>query len=220
MQLSKIGSKICRPIARKVDGSGASGGGGGGGTQTFAVSASADDGYVFKATQSTSTPTSGWGSPSNSGSTVLIGAQEDYDNWPNIYSHYLGYFRFQNITVAQGATIQSAFFKPYQSSSTTRTLSVKGVDKDNAGAPTSGSDLDDLTTASITDFTSGTGSGQKTSPDIKTIIQEIVDRAGWSSGNALMIAVYIPLTGLSTMWNAKSYDYSSGSEAAELIIET
>ena len=222
MQLSKIGSKICRPIAGKVDGSGASGGGGGGGTQTFTVSASADDGYVFLANQSTSTPTSGWGSPSNSGSNVYIGAVEDYDNWPNIYSHYLGYFRFQNITVAQGATILSAYLKPYKSGYPDRTASMKGISQDNVSAPTAGSDLaaSNFTTAGITNFVTGTGFGQITSPDIKDIVQEIVDRAGWASGNAMMLAVYAPLTGLSTSWTARSFDYSSGSEAAELIIET
>ena len=188
-------------------------------TTTFTVAASADDGFVSVATSSSTIPTSGWGSPSNSGASMVIGGQEDYSYWPNIYTHYLGYFRFQNITVAQGATISSAYLKPYQSSSSSKTLTVKGLDKDNASAPSGGSELasSNFTSAGITDFASGTGAGQKTSPDIKTIIQEIVNRAGWSSGNAMMLAVYT--TSWSGIWNARSYDYSSASEAAQLVIE-
>ena len=188
-------------------------------TTTFTVAASADDGYVYKATSSASTPTSGWGTPSNSGSSLIAGVQEDWDNWPNYVDHFLGYFRFQNVTIAQGATISSAYLKPYQSSYTGRTLSVKGFDKDNVSAPTAGSDLaaSNFTPAGITNFATSTGSGQKTSPDIKTIIQEIVNRSGWSSGNAMMLAVYT--TSFSGIWNPRPYDYSSASEAAQLVIE-
>ena len=191
-------------------------------TTTFTVSASADDGYVYKATSSASTPTSGWGTPSNSGNSLIIGVQEDWDNWPNFADHFLGYFRFQNVTVAQGATISSAYLKPYQNSYTGRTLSVKGFDKDNVSAPTAGSDLaaSNFTSAGITNFATGTGEGQKTSPDIKDIIQEIVDRSGWSSGNSMMFALWIAVSSVSTnILNLRSYDYSSGSEACELVIE-
>tara|TARA_Y100000817_G_scaffold272479_1_gene231681 strand:+ start:150 stop:854 length:705 start_codon:yes stop_codon:yes gene_type:complete len=209
---------------RAVDGGGGGGGGGGGsGTQTFAVSASADDGHAMKSTSGASTPTSGWGTPSNSGNSLIIGVQEDWDNWPTYVDHFLGYFRFQNVTVAQGATISSAYLKPYQSSYTSRTLSVKGFAKDNVSAPTAGSDLaaSNFTTAGITNFASGTGSGQKTSPDIKDIVQEIVDRAGWSSGNSMMFALWIAVSyPATTILNLSSYDYSSGSAACELEITT
>ena len=154
---------------------------------------------------------------------MLIGAQEDYDNWPNIYSHYIGFFRFQNITVAQGATISSAYLKPYKSGYPDRTASMKGISQDNVSAPTAGSDLaaSSFTTAGITNVVTGTGSGQITSPDIKDIVQEIVDRAGWSSGNSMMFALWIQLASSNTiLLNLRSFDYSSASEAAELIIET
>tara|TARA_B100000214_G_scaffold368428_1_gene339960 strand:+ start:4185 stop:4871 length:687 start_codon:yes stop_codon:yes gene_type:complete len=191
-------------------------------TTTFTVSASADDGRAMKSTSSASTPTSGWLTPTNTGSSVTFGVQEDWDNWPNYVDHFIGYLRFQNITIEQGATISSAYLKPYQSSYASRTLSVKGFDKDNVSAPTAGSDLaaSNFTTAGITNFATGTGSGQKTSPDIKDIVQEIVDRAGWSSGNSMMLALWIEVSYPSTtLINLRSYDYSSGSEAAELVIE-
>lgn len=191
-------------------------------TTTFTVSASADDGHVSKSTSSASIPTSGWGSPSTSGSNLTIGAQEDYDNWPNYAKHYLGFFRFQNITIAQGATIASAYFKPYQSSYASTPLVIHGIDKDNASAPSAGSELaaSNFTSANV-NFTPSVGSAQKTSPDIKTIIQEIVNRSGWSSGNAMMLAVVTQTASYAGQysWNASSYDYSSASQAAQLVIE-
>ncbi len=204
-------------------GDGGGGGGGGGGTSTFTVSASADDGYVQKNTQDTATPTSGWGSPSNSSSNIVVGVQEDYDNYPNIYSHFLGYFRFQNVTVAQGATISSAFLKPYIGGGSAKTWALKGFDKDNVSAPTSGGDLaaSNLTTAGITNFVISTGESEKTSPDIKAVIQEIVDRSGWSSGNSMMFAVWLNnYTSGTQIRNPKSYDFSSGSKACKLEITT
>ena len=191
-------------------------------TTTFTVSASADDGRVMKSTSSVSTPTSGWSSLNNSAERVTFGVQEDYDNWPNYIDHFLGYIRFQNVTVPQGATIASAYLKPYQSGYPSRTVSVKGFDKDNVSAPTSGSDLaaSNFTTAGITNFVTGTGDGQKTSPDIKTIVQEIVNRSGWSSGNSMMFALWIELSSSNTiLLSLRSYDYSSASKAAQLVIE-
>ena len=190
-------------------------------TTTFTVAASADDGYVSRATSSSSIPTSGWGSPSNSGSSVIVGSQ-DNESWPNYFSHYLGYFRFQNITIAQGATIASAYFKPYKSSYPSVPLVINGIDADNASAPSAGSDLasSNFTSANVS-WSSSVGFGQQTSSDIKTIIQEIVNRSGWSSGNAMMLAVVTSTFSYAGQYNrnGSSYDYSSASEAAQLVIE-
>ena len=177
----------------------------------------------MKSTSSVSTPTSGWGTLYNSGSNVNVGLQEDWDAWPNYIDHFLGYFRFQNVTVPQGATISSAYLKPYKNGYPNRTVSVKGFDKDNVSAPTAGSDLaaSNFTTAGITNWVTGTGFGQITSTDIKDIVQEIVDRAGWSSGNSMMFAVWIAVSyPATTLLNLRSYDYSSGSEACDLEITT
>lgn len=190
-------------------------------TTTFTVAASADDGRVSKATSSATIPTSGWGSPSNSGSSVTVGSQ-DNDSWPNYFSHYLGYFRFQNITIPQGATISSAYFKPYKSGYPSVPLVLHGINADNAAAPTAGSDLaaSNFTSDNVS-WTSSVGFGQQTSSDIKDIVQEIVDRSGWSSGNAIMLAIVTSTFSYAGQyrWNARTYDYSSGSEAAELVVE-
>lgn len=190
-------------------------------TTTFTVSASADDGQVTKATSSSTIPTSGWGSPSNSSSSVRVGSQ-DNESWPNYFTHYLGYFRFQNITISQGATISSAYFKPYKSSYASAPLVLHGIGADNVSAPSAGSELaaSNFTSANV-NWTASVGSGQQTSSDIKTILQEIVDRSGWSSGNALMLAIVTSTFSYAGQyaWTGRSYDYSSASEAAELVIE-
>ena len=218
MQLSKIGSKICRPIARKVDGSTASGGSGG--TTTYTISAGSDDGYFFK-NQSGSSAATTYSSMTNSGENVTVGILFDGDDFS--FDHYQGFFRFQNIAVAQGATIKSAYLKPYFSSGTERTFKLYGYDEDNVSAPSAGSDGNhtNFTTAGISDFVISSTGGQKTSPDIKTIVQEIVDRAGWSSGNAMMFGMYFQSGVMYANRNRsfRGYEYSSASEAAELVIE-
>ena len=190
-------------------------------TTTFTVSASADDGYVSKDTSSSTIPTSGWGSPSNTSNNVFVGSQ-DNESGLNYFTHYLGFFRFQNITIGQGATISSAYFKPYKSSYLSVPLVIHGIDADNAAAPTAGSDLasSNFTSANIS-WTDSVGFGQQTSSDIKDIIQEIVDRSGWSSGNAMMLAIVTSTFSYAGQyfWNARQYDYSSASEAAQLVIE-
>ena len=190
-------------------------------TTTFTVAASADDGYVQRDTSSSTIPTSGWGSPSNTQSNIIVGSA-DNESWPNYFTHYLGFFRFQNITIGQGATISSAYFKPYKSSYKSTPLVIHGIDADNAAAPSAGSELagSNFTSANVS-WTSSVGFGQQTSSDIKTIIQEIVNRSGWSSGNAMMLAIVTSTFSYAGQygWNARSYDYSSASEAAELVIE-
>ena len=217
MQLSKIGSKICRPIASKIDGSGASGGGG---TTTYTISAGSDDGYFFK-NQSGSSAATSYSSVTNSTQNPIVGILFDGDDFS--FDHYQGFFRFQNIAVPQGQTIKSAYLKPYFASGTERTFKLYGYYKDNVSAPSSGSDGNhtNFTTAGISDFVISSTGGQKTSPDIKTIVQEIVDRAGWSSGNAMMFGMYFQsgVMYANRFRTFRGYEYSSASEAAELVIE-
>ena len=117
---------------------------------------------------------------------------EDFD-----YDFYKGYFRFNNVNVSQGATISSAYFKPYfKNKWGTFTLRIAAYDDDDALQPSlafhGGHSFD---TTAYVDYSSSSISAssgdQITSPDIKTVIQEIVDRAGWTSGSDLMIMTYV-----------------------------
>jgi hypothetical protein len=105
--------------------------------------------------------------------------------------------RFTNVPIAQGATIKSAklWFHPNDNNSVNEQCNgiVSGVDEDSPAAPTSESQCNalTLTTASVAwsavpPWAANTWYG---SPDIKAIIQEIVDREGWASGNALIVVI-------------------------------
>ncbi|MFQ6070598.1 MAG: right-handed parallel beta-helix repeat-containing protein, partial [Candidatus Aminicenantales bacterium] len=125
--------------------------------------------------------------------------------------------RFQNVTIPQGATITNAYiqFTVDETDSVTTDLTIYGEDTDNASTfGTASGDISSRTktTAYVSwnnipawNTVGEAGSDQQT-PDISSIIQEIIDRAGWLSGNSL--AVIIEGSGERT---AESYNGSSSS---------
>lgn len=113
---------------------------------------------------------------------------------------YSGAVRFTGVTIANAATINSASFSmransTYSASPNVIQLIVCCQAADNAGAlATSGStDLDGATRPGTTAdsswvVTSVTG-GTRYSVDITTAVQEVVNRAGWASGNAIVVLI-------------------------------
>ena len=105
-----------------------------------------------------------------------------------------------------------------------QTLTVKGNDVDDATAPTTVLQYRalDLTDAGV-DWTVGSMSGgtQYTSPNIASVISEIVGRAGWVENNNLQLLLKAPTTGTSSsdsfMIQFRSRNYSSA-QAPELVI--
>jgi len=58
------------------------------------------------------------------------------------------------------------------------------------------------------------------SPEIKAVLQKIIDRPGWASGNALMVLLRdIKYSTYGTTRRACSIDYSSGTYKPELHVE-
>jgi hypothetical protein len=105
-----------------------------------------------------------------------------------------GGFRFQNVTIPQGSTINSADFQYY----------IEDVDHDDvnhviycedadtsAQFSASSSDISGRaqTTASVHEVQLAAGAGWRSAPDISALIQEVVDRPSWASGNALSVLV-------------------------------
>jgi len=121
--------------------------------------------------------------------------------------------RFLNIPLNQGDTINEAYliFPDSNFSQTTVNSLIKGEDTDNAATFSTLGNYDgrDRTTASVewNNIPSWGGGGERTSPDIKTVIQEIVDRPGWASGQAMVI-FWDDHDGNSTL---KSYNIRLGS---------
>ena len=184
-------------------------------TTTYTIAAGADDGKARRNTSSSSNSTYNAGF-SNSNAKEYIGVQDDEGNT----DYFAGYFRFNNIVAEQGATIQSAYFKinkrGFSGNSADYDFYVAAYDADNQAAPTTASHLNhsNYTTAQIA-WGSNTDTGNGTirsaangtvlsSPDIKTAIQEVVDRSGWSSGNSIVIAFY-PKTNVSGGYNQMVY---------------
>ena len=135
--------------------------------------------------------------------------------------------RFNSVNVPQGTTITNAYIQFTADSSpgdaTAITLTVNGEDTDNSATFDSGTtnDISDrtTTTASVSwspsQWSAGSSGSAEQTSDIKTVIQEIVDRSGWSSGNSL--SIIISEGSGSGLRRAESYDGAANSEP-ELFI--
>ncbi len=105
------------------------------------------------------------------------------------------FLRYQNVSIPQGATITNAtltFTARATNSSALPSFRIFLNDVDNAVAPTSMAQYVALvrTSAFVNSVLSPwTVDMTYVSSDVSTVIQEVIDRPGWSSGNALMVLV-------------------------------
>jgi len=133
------------------------------------------------------------------------------------------FYRFP-LSIAHGSTINSAAltftaFDNYTNSGVNTT--IKAIADDNAAAPTTYSDAESAsrTTASVTwnAISNWSGSSTYASPDISAVVQEIIDRTGWSSGN--YIVLYWEDNGSTSSQYRRAIDYNASvSQAAKLDI--
>ncbi len=96
--------------------------------------------------------------------------------------------RFTGITVPKAAEIVDARLTLYASGGSNGTITVRGIATDDQAAFTTTSKLSNMTlgASSVAWAPGGWTSGSTyESVNLKTVIQEIVNRAGWASGNAL-----------------------------------
>jgi PKD repeat protein/RNA polymerase subunit RPABC4/transcription elongation factor Spt4 len=113
------------------------------------------------------------------------------------YSTCYDWFRFQGVNVPQGAIIESAvlYVRAFaDSGSTTINYRIQGFDEDNAAASTGKTDwLDRPKTSASVDVVLGAfvKDSLYSYYGLESIVQEIVDRAGWVSGNALVICASV-----------------------------
>ena len=139
------------------------------------VAASADDAYQVNTTSS------------------IIGTAHTSD----ATNEWFG-FRWQGVTIAQGSTITEAILSVNINSGTLDDPdhTFYGEAADNAAEFTAdASNISDRprTTATVVwqSLDLGvTGGDFAAVPDVKTLVQEIIDRAGWASGNALVIVCH------------------------------
>lgn len=99
--------------------------------------------------------------------------------------------RVTGATVPNAATISSAIatLKRYTGDTGTIDYKVDCYAEDNATAPTSGADAAGRThtTANTTGSVSGGSAEADWAVDITSAVQEVVNRAGWASGNAIVV---------------------------------
>lgn len=119
--------------------------------------------------------------------------------------HKMSGLRFTNIAIPQNSTITSAViqFRSDEAGSAPVTLTISGQAADNP-APFVGTKFD-LSARARTSLTvpwaaapwpvvNQAGPDQRT-PDLSPIVQQLVGRAGWSSGNAMVFFITGPPTG-------------------------
>jgi len=126
--------------------------------------------------------------------------------------------RFQNITIPQGSTITNAYveFTSEDNDSPTINLTFTGQAIDDAPTFTTTSfNISNRTTtsASVTwnNVPAWTNNVTYQTPDLSTIIQEIVNRPGWASGNGLVIMV------TASAIERDAYSYNGSSTKAPLL---
>ena len=128
--------------------------------------------------------------------------------------------RFLDVEIPENATIQSAYieFEVDETSSDTASLSISGQAADNPGTFTS--DNYNISTRSKTTSSVvwspdawDTEDEKHQTPDLSSVVQEIVDRGGWTSGNAMAF-----LIGGSGTRTAEAVD-GEPDEAPLLVIE-
>lgn len=104
---------------------------------------------------------------------------------------YVG-MRFLNVTIAAGSTVSAATVDVYVPNLTydDPDVDIYGEDADDAAAfTTAANNISSRTptTATVAWTATGISSGWKTTPDIASVVQEIVSRGGWVSGNDMAI---------------------------------
>jgi VCBS repeat-containing protein len=121
--------------------------------------------------------------------------------------------RFNGISIPKGSTIDSAYiqFTVDENQSESTALSIQGQNADQAATFTTATNNVSSRARTVAAVswnprswtTVGTAGADQQTPNIASVIQEIVNRPGWSSGNSL--GIIITGTGHRT---ARAYDYN------------
>lgn len=150
-----------------------------------------------------------------------ISGDGNHDNWVGVSSFVMTGWVFPMVGIPHGATILDAHIRTYgfgnAGSATTR---IYGFAQDFApvfAADGSNKPSTRPTTAAYVDWPkTWTFAWQWIeTPNFANVVQEIVNRPGWTAGNALGIRVNIP-SGTGTNWC--SVDYAAGSERTTLYV--
>ncbi len=176
-----------------------------GGTVDIQIAASGDDGHSFSGGAFTSTF-----------SNTIVGdggASGTVDS----------FHRFTNVEIPQGATITAAHITVVGRVSPESNVktNIYLEDADDAVAPTTQAEhAADVRTSAFTawDDVEPAQDVETDSPDIASVLQEIIDRDGWSSGQSLMILWDDDGSGANVNHDVHSYDGDT-TKAVKLHVE-
>ena len=129
------------------------------------------------------------------------------------------FFRFLNVTVPQGATIDSATLTLNITDVTgAPDTTLYGVDVDDAAAFADPGNLPSAATRTTASADPDPASAGTKVITITTIVQEIVDRGGWASGNAMAFVVADNAGSGDNTWSVEDYEDEEGTAKATLDI--
>lgn len=133
--------------------------------------------------------------------------------------------RWQSVDIAQGSSILSARLSMYLlTSASTILANVRGIDADNVSTWAAGNrpSQNAKTTATVTannaDWNNW-GSGEWINLDITEIVQEIIDRSGWTANNALAVVIEDAGSAIANYVSIATYERSGNLHGAKLDIE-
>ena len=133
--------------------------------------------------------------------------------------------RWQAVNIPQAATINSATLSAYLTTDVgTLSANIRGMDEDDTATWSSGSRPSQRTktTATITANEVNWGNwgvGNWVTIDIASVVQEIINRAGWGANNDLAVVIEDTAGTGENKINIRTYDYSGNLHGAKLDID-
>lgn len=126
---------------------------------------------------------------------------------------FAGGVRFRSVGVPQGATINSATIT-FQIDNVTGTpnTTIYGIDVDDVAVWSDPGNLPSAATKTTASATGPTATGSQ-QVNVASIVQEIVDRAGWASGNDMAFAGIDNAGSGDNFWVAEDLADAGGNEA-------
>jgi len=184
-------------------------------TRTYQVSASADDVYDYEPTGRVSVFTE----------HLMFGTDD-----PNRLPYLMNGMRFTNLDIPQGVIITNAFLKvlpyspPFCIATVYAVIQAENTDNADGLGMRFLSELNTTTAAVNWDLVTPWQNLNTwyASPDIAPVIQEVIQRQGWSPGNSLVVLCSARMAGYGTLPRAfSSYDRgSSYAPKLEIYYET
>lgn len=155
------------------------------------------------------------------GGSFSSGVTSTYHGYANS-AHYYTFVRFATVSIPKDAVINEARvrFKSREAKSGSVSLNCYFHNEANAAAPVDGSEI---TGASLTaavawnNLSDWENDGLYYSIDISSILQDIIDLAGWSNGNSVVVQIRSNGSSDYRLWS--TFDYSGGTEKPELYVD-